>query len=218
MKVLVIGATGATGRDLLDLLVKDKDVQSIEVFVRRKPDIENEKLKVHVVDFDKPDTWKHLVNGDVLFSCLGTTLKAAGSKEAQYKVDYQYQYQFAKAAKENGVKNHVLVSAGNASAKSLFFYSKMKGELEDSVKELNFEKLIIMQPPLLVRKGSERKAEVYAEKTLRLLNSWGLLKKQKPMPTHLLAKAMIDSYKITGNGVTTLKAPDIFMLGSNNNG
>lgn len=218
MKVLVIGATGATGRDLLDLLDKDKDVQSIEVFVRRVPVQMSDKIIVHKVDFDKPDTWKHLVKGDVLFSCLGTTLKAAGSKEAQYKVDYQYQYLFAKAAKENGVKNHVLVSAGNASAKSFFFYSKMKGELEDSVKDLGFEKLIIMQPPLLVRYGSNRKAEVFAGKIIGFLNKLGLFKWYKPMPTHLLAKAMIDSYKKTGNGVTTLKATDIFMLGSNNNG
>lgn len=209
MKVLVIGATGATGRDLVDLLIKDKDVQSIEVFARRKPDLENDKLTTHVVDFDKPDTWKHLVKGDLLFSCLGTTLKAAGSKEAQYKVDYLYQYRFAKAARENGVKNHVLVSAGNASAKSLFFYSRMKGELEDSVKDLGFEKLIIMQPPLLVRKGSERKAEVYAEKILSSLHKLGLFKWYKPMPTHLLAKAMIDSFKRSGKGTYTLKATDI---------
>lgn len=142
----------------------------------------------------------------LVIGATGTT----GSKEAQYKVDYQYQYRFAKAAKENGVENYVLVSASNASSNSIVFYSKMKGDLERSVKELGFEKLIIMQPPLLVRKGSERKTEVYTAKTLRLLNSWGLLKKQKPMPAHLLAKAMIDSFKSLGKGTFTLKAKDIF--------
>lgn len=139
---------------------------------------------------------------------IGAT-EAAGSKEAQYKVDYQYQYQFAKAAKENGVKNHVLASAGNASAKSLLFYSRMKGELEDSVKELGFEKLIIMQPPLLVRKASERKAEVFAEKIISFLNKLGLFKWYKPMPTNLLAKAMIRSAKVLGKGTFTLNASGI---------
>lgn len=209
MKVLVIGATGATGKDLLELLFMDKDVQSIEVFARRKPELENDKIKVHMVDFDKPLTWKHLVKGDVLFSCLGTTLKAAGSKENQYRIDYRYQYEFATAAKENGVESYVLVSASNASSNSLVFYSKMKGELEDSVKKLGFEKLIIFQPPLLVRKGSDRKAEIYAEKALRLLNSCGLLKKYKPMPTSVLAKAMIDSVKNLGKGTFTIKAREI---------
>jgi hypothetical protein len=51
-------------------------------------DLQHKKLKVYIIDFDKPNQWKHLVKGDVLFSCLGTTLKAAGSKQAQWKIDY----------------------------------------------------------------------------------------------------------------------------------
>jgi uncharacterized protein YbjT (DUF2867 family) len=99
MHALLIGATGATGKDLLDLLLKDDDFHRVDIFVRRDVDSNHEKLNVHVIDFEKPDQWKHLVRGDVLFSCLGTTLKAAGSKEAQWKIDYDYQYEFAKAAR-----------------------------------------------------------------------------------------------------------------------
>src|SRR5690606_10772270 len=98
----------------------------------RSLDIRHEKLHVHVIDFDKPEQWERLVDGDVLFSCLGTTLKAAGSKEAQWNVDYGYQYAFAKAARNNGVNSYVLVSASNASPSSPFFYAKMKGKLEEA--------------------------------------------------------------------------------------
>lgn len=95
--------------------------------MRRDLGLRHEKLKIHVIDFDKPKQWKHLVKGDVLFSCLGTTLKAAGSKEAQWKIDYEYQYQFAKAARENDVDKYVLVSTSLASPDFLFFYTRMKG-------------------------------------------------------------------------------------------
>jgi uncharacterized protein YbjT (DUF2867 family) len=152
MHALLIGATGATGRDPLDLLLKDDDFHRVDIFVRREIETNHEKLNVHAIDFDKPDQWKHLVKGDVLFSCLGTTLIAAGSKEAQWKIDYDYQYEFAKAARENGVDNYVLVSAGMASPDSLFFYTRMKGQLEEAVKALEFAKLSIFNPPVLVRK------------------------------------------------------------------
>ncbi|NCC45251.1 MAG: semialdehyde dehydrogenase, partial [Clostridia bacterium] len=87
MNALLIGATGATGSDLLQLLLKDSEVESVTIFVRRDPQITHPKLEVHLIDFDKKEQWHHLVKGDILFSCLGTTLKDAGSKEAQWKVD-----------------------------------------------------------------------------------------------------------------------------------
>ena len=117
MHALIIGATGATGIDLLNLLLADPDFKRIDIFVRRPIELLNKKLNTQLVDFDHPERWKHLVKGDVLFSALGTTLKAAGSKQGQWKIDYEYQYQFSKAARENNVANLVLVSAGMASAK-----------------------------------------------------------------------------------------------------
>jgi uncharacterized protein YbjT (DUF2867 family) len=152
MKALVIGATGATGKDLVNQLLTDKDFEEIDVFVRKPLDIQNNKLKVHVVNFENPDEWKNMVKGDVAFSCLGTTLKTAGSKEAQRKVDFDYQYEFAKAAKENDVEDYILVSAYGADPKSKIFYSKMKGELEEAVKQLHFNKITIFKPGMLERR------------------------------------------------------------------
>ena len=86
MHALLIGATGATGKDLLELLLKDNAIHQVDIFVRRHPDLQHNKLNIHVIEFDRPEQWKHLVKGDVLFSCLGTTLKAAGSKDAQWKI------------------------------------------------------------------------------------------------------------------------------------
>ncbi|HRZ42187.1 MAG TPA: NAD(P)H-binding protein [Bacteroidales bacterium] len=201
MKVLLLGATGATGKDLLELLLKDDEIQQLDVFVRRNPGIQNERLKIHVIDFDNPDEWKEYVKGDVLFSCLGTTRKLAGSKESQWKVDHTYQYQFAKAAREHGVPCYVLVSAINAAAKSPFFYSRMKGQLDEDVRALHFNKLIIFRPPLLLRGGAERPTEVQGARIIGFFNRMGLLRAQKPISTIRLAEAMISSVKVLKDGI-----------------
>lgn len=210
MKALVIGATGATGKDLVKQLLNDKEFEEIDIFVRKPVDIQNDKLNVHVVDFEKPEEWKDKVKGDIAFSCLGTTLKDAGSKEAQRKVDFDYQYEFAKAAKENDVEDYVLVSAYGANPKSKIFYSKMKGELEEAVKQLHFNKITIFKPGMLERKDSERTGEVLGSRIIKFANKLGLLESQKPLPTDVLAKAMINSSKIKSNGYSSIKLGNIF--------
>ncbi len=178
--------------------------------MRQELKLVHEKFKVHVIDFDRMEQWKPLVKGDVLFSCLGTTLKKAGSKEAQWKIDYEYQYHFAQAAKENNINNYVLVSAGFASPDSMFFYSKMKGQLEEAVKALGFPTLTIFNPPVLKRKNSDRPAEVIGWKTMEFFNKLGLFPSQKPLPTEVLAQAMINAAKSKENGLTTLQGEAIW--------
>lgn len=210
MHALLIGATGATGKDLLDLLLKDESFHQVDIFVRRDLAVQHEKLKIHIINFDQPEQWKHLVKGDVLFSCLGTTLKAAGSKEAQWKVDYDYQYLFAKFARENNVNDCVLVSSGFSSPNSPFFYTRMKGQLEEAVKALRFPKLTIFNPPVLIRKNSDRTMEVAGLKAVQFFNQMGLFRSQKPLPTEILAQAMVNSAKTKENSLTTFKGQAIW--------
>lgn len=217
MKALVIGATGATGKSLVSKLLADKEYEKVDVFVRKPLNIDSPKLNVHIVNFDKPEEWKDLVKGDVAFSCLGTTLKAAGSKEAQRKVDYDYQYNFAKTAKENEVDDYILVSAYGANPKSKIFYSKMKGELEESIKNLHFNKITIFQPGMLERKDTERTGEVLGGKIIKFANKFGILTQQKPLPTDILAQAMINSSKIKSYGYSKIKLGSIFSFAEKTN-
>ncbi|QBO59198.1 NAD(P)H-binding protein [Chryseobacterium salivictor] len=217
MKALIIGATGATGKDLVHQLLQDSDFKEIDVFVRKPLTINDSKLKTHVVDFEKPEEWKDLVKGDVAFSCLGTTLKTAGSKEAQKKVDVDYQYNFAKSAKENEVEDFILVSAYGASATSKMFYSQLKGELEEKIKKLHFNKVTIFQPGMLERKSSDRFGEVAGAKVIKFINKFGLLKSQKPLPTDVLAHAMINASKIKSNGYSKIKLGSIFSFANKHN-
>ncbi len=209
MKALIIGATGATGKDLVQQLLSDQEYDEVLTFTRKPLDFTHEKLINHVVDFNQPDQWKDKIVGDVAYSCLGTTLKDAGSKEAQRKIDFDFQYQFAQNARENNVDDYILVSAYGANPNSKIFYSKMKGELEEAVKNLHFTKLTIFKPGMLERKNTERSGEVLGGKIIRFANHLGLFKSQKPLDTSILAKAMITSSKIKSNGFSEIQLNNI---------
>lgn len=200
MKAIIIGATGAVGRDLLEQSLADNRYERVDAFVRRPLAVTHEKLSVHVIDFEQPETWRSEVKGDsesVLFSCLGTTLKQAGGKQPQWRVDYDYQLEFARAAAENGVGEYVLVSSMGANARSMNFYMYMKGALEDAVKALEFRHITIVQPPSLIRKNSDRWAETASVRVLQALNRIGLLRRVAPMPTEEVAACML---RHAGNG------------------
>lgn len=209
MKALVIGATGAVGKDLVEQLLADDAFDRVEVFVRREVPSASPKLVVHIVDFDRPEEWAGLMTGDVLFSCLGTTLKAAGGQEAQWKVDYTYQLEAAKAARASGVPKYVLVSSIGASSESKIFYTRMKGALEDAVKALGFPGCFILQPPSLIRKGSNRFGEKAGVAVLKALNAVGLLRAWKPMPTEAVASAMLRLAKSPLSGPHTITSQSI---------
>ncbi|MBK9270358.1 MAG: NAD(P)H-binding protein [Saprospiraceae bacterium] len=199
---LVIGATGATGRPLVRQLLEDSDFSEVHIFVRRKSNLEHPKLKEWVVDFNQMADWKNLIRGDVGFSCMGSTLKQAGSKEAQRKIDFDHQLNFAKLSRENGVEHFALVSAYGASSHSRIFYSKMKGELEEAVQHLGFPCCSIFQPGMLIRENTDRPMEIWGIQMLKLLNKVGLFKSQQPLPTEILAKAMIQVSKTNSPGLS----------------
>jgi len=210
MKALIIGATGATGKDLVTQLLADDTYSEVHCFVRKPLTLTHPKLHAHVVDFDTPEAWSDLLHGDVAFSCLGTTLAVAGSKEAQWRVDYDYQYNFAKHCRQNGVPTFVLISAAGAKAQSKLFYNRMKGQLEDAVKALDFSCLLIFQPSVLIRSNSDRGGENFTVKVFNFLNKLGILKRYRPMPTAVLAQKMRKEVATVPKGLHTFTLDKIF--------
>ena len=196
LEAIVLGATGATGQELVKLLLKDPNFSKVTIFVRKKPRVKHKKLTTYEIDFSRLNEYKGLINGDVIFSALGTTLSQAGSKTQQYLVDFNYQYEFAKIGSENKVIHYSLVSSVGANIKSPFFYPKTKGALEEAVKKLGFNNIYIFQPPFLIRQSNLiRPGEKIALKILKLLNQIGILKSQKPISVSDLAQKMINEIK-----------------------
>lgn len=210
MRALIIGATGATGKDLVNTLLRDPDYTGVLVFVRRSTGIHHPKLTEVLTDFNKMESIQEHIKGDVWFSCLGTTLKTAGSKEKQWHIDYEIPLEFARIAKRNGVGQMVLLSSYGASPHSKVFYSKMKGELEEKMKGLGFEKLIIFKPGLLLRKDTDRLGERISASAIHFLNRLGIIQKFRPMPTEILAEKLAKAPKVFANGVHVIELDGIF--------
>ena len=209
MKAVLIGATGAVGKDLLQALLEDARYTEVVAFARRALGVQHEKLREHTIDFDAPATWQELVKGDVLFSTLGTSLKQAGSKEAQRHIDYDYQLAFAKAAKANGVKSLVLLSSIGADSKSSIFYLRLKGELDDAVRDLGFDSLSIVRPPSLIRAKSKRFGETASVKFLQAANAIGLAKWLAPMETAVVARSMAALGLDSASGTRIIEGQDV---------
>lgn len=212
MKALVIGATGATGKELVTLLLESPDYSEVSIFVRCSTGKTHSKLTEHIVDFSDVNSFQELITGDVLFSCLGTTLKDAGSKEKQWKIDYDIPADFASAARKNEVQSLVLVSSYGASAKSSVFYSMMKGKLEDHLQELNFSQYIIFRPGPLIRENTDRLGEKISIKVIKFFNAIGLFKNLKPITTAFLAEKLVKAPKALPSGNTTLELDRILEL------
>lgn len=192
---IVIGATGLIGKLLVNKFLDDSRYHTVKVFARKSSGINHPKLEEHIVDFDEIEKWKSDISGDDLFSAMGTTIRKAKSTTVQYKVDVTYQYEFAKAAAENGVKSYFLVSSSGANARSKFFYIRIKGELEEKVKLLPFNIIRIFRPSLLIGERVEKRfGEKAAERLLKIVVPlFPFLKNQRPIEGEKVARAMIVS-------------------------
>lgn len=188
--IVVVGATGLVGREIVQQSLEDPSVDKVTILVRRSSGNLHPKLQEHLVDFERPEEWAKLVFGSTVFSALGTTLKVAGSERAQYRVDHDYQAWVARAARNNGVEVYVLISAAASSARSPLFYSRMKGELEEEVLALGFPRSRILRPGFLDGDRTEvRLAERLALPLVRALPAWKSLAALRAIHVRDVARA-----------------------------
>jgi uncharacterized protein YbjT (DUF2867 family) len=174
-QVLIAGATGLVGRELLAGLLADPSVGSVRSLGRRPLPADrlaaHPKLHGQVVDFA---ALPELPPVDEVYLALGTTIKVAGSQAAFRAVDFDANLAVARAALAAGARRAGLVSAMGASAGSSVFYNRVKGELEAALQALPFEGLAIARPSLLIGDRlalgqPQRPGERWGEALARLL-------------------------------------------------
>jgi uncharacterized protein YbjT (DUF2867 family) len=191
-KALVIGATGLIGKQLVELLLNSDRYNEVRVLVRKLLHIPHPKLVEVRYNFAQPDATQ--VIGDDVFCCLGTTMKQAGSKEAFYAVDYEYPVQTARFARQNGATQYLIVSSMGADPKSAFFYNRVKGEVEESLRLVGFGSLHIFRPSLLLGdRGERRIGEQIGESLMRVFKPImiGPLRKYQAIDSATVANAML---------------------------
>jgi uncharacterized protein YbjT (DUF2867 family) len=211
---ILVGATGLVGSAILRLALAEKRIGSVVVLARRATGASSPKLREHVVDFEAPATLSGLLRGDVLFSALGTTIRAAGSRAAQWHVDHDLQLQISAAARRNGVPALVLVSSAGASPASPAFYPRMKGILERDVVKLGFERTRILRPGLLAGERAEPRAgEKVAQRILGPIARF-LPYVLRPVPAEVVARAAVQSAFGRAAGVIRYEAAEVFRIGA----
>lgn len=191
---IIIGATGLVGTELVKQLFSDATYSSVKIFVRKKLELEHPKLEQCIINFEKFEEVKDHIKGDVVFCCMGTTIKVAGSQDAFFKVDHTYPYYFAQLAKANGIDKFLLVSSLGADKNSSNFYLRVKGQIEWDLERLKFRNLIILRPSMLLGNRKEfRLGELIGKVMMKTLAFVfiGKLKKYRAIEAASVAKAMI---------------------------
>lgn len=213
MIATVIGSTGLTGSFLVRQLLADSAITKVISISRRSLNISNSKLtEVLISNLAELPTIESKTRGELYFCCLGTTIKAAGSKENFERVDHAAIVDFAKIAKAHEAKSFTLVSAMGANANSTLFYNRVKGHTEDDVKALGLRSLIIFRPALLVGpRAGVRFGERLLTKTIAPLSRLLPTRLQKSLITkaETLATRMVAEGKAAPPGIHVILAKDI---------
>ncbi len=192
---VIIGATGAVGREILEEILEKDFYKKVYVLGRSSVTklVDNEKLEKIVVDFENLEFDINILNNADVFAALGTTIKIAKTKENQRKIDLGYTINFAKIC-EGRVRSFNVVSAVGANRKSKSFYSSLKGELEEQLQKMNLGILRIYRPSLLISKRSDKRMmEDFFIKLSPMIKFIlnGKFKKYSPIEVELLGKEMV---------------------------
>lgn len=194
-KILLFGGTGLIGSELLQLLLQDPEIHVV-AFTRQLIEVKNSSAAFTnlLVNFDTIEDAATNITGDIVFCCLGTTLRKAKSQAAFKNIDHTLVLRIARIAAANHVKKFMVISSIGAHAASSNFYLKTKGEMERDLQALPFNQLTILRPSVLVGKRKEFRLLERAGIALASFISplmIGSLRKYKPIAARTVAKAMI---------------------------
>lgn len=196
MKVVVAGGTGLVGSFLLKDLDANPQITSV-IALTRSAQENYGKVEWKVADLGDVAKLTSIMTGcDAAISCLGTTMKSAGSKAAFEKVDLEYVVNLGQAAKAVGANTFRVISAVGAGLKSKVYYNRIKGKMEIAITDLGFKNLIFFQPSLLLGPRKEyRLGEKIGTVVMKLFSPlmMGSMRKSKPIHVKTVAQGIANS-------------------------
>jgi len=208
MKLMLLGATGLVGSQLLNFALRDSRISRITALTRH-PLAKHEKLENHIIDFKNLPNEASFWKVDATLCTLGTTMKVAGSKEAFKFVDHDLPLSIAEIVKDHGCESFILNSAMGANPNSKFFYNKVKGELETNLEKLNFRSLSLIRPGLI---GGEREEFRFGEESAKYfmnILSPLLPKAWQINPAEKIAMAMLEATIQNKPGLNIITSKDL---------
>lgn len=207
LTALVAGASGLVGGEILRRLVASDAYDRVVVLTRRDlgGDARGSKVRQVIVDFARLDAVRAQLRADHVFCALGTTIRKAGSQARFREVDCGYPLALARTARDQGARHFSIVSALGASRSSPFFYSRVKGEVEEGLRAMGWPSLAIFRPSVIAgERGEPRPLERLGEHLLRLAPAtW------RPVPASDIAAAMVAVAQDSPSGVTIVESRDI---------
>ena len=201
---IIFGSSGLIGNELFKTILLKNIYSKIKIFVRTMPEVDNPKVEIIKTDFRNLEKYKDKINGDDCYFCIGTTKKDTPDKSEYTRIEYDIPVRVATIAKENSVNSFFYVSSIGANSKASSNYLKNKGLVEEKIKNLNFNKLAIIRPSLLVgNRKSFRLGEVIFTPIMNTLTlfAFGSLKKYKPIKIENVVKAMLYISTSTSNKI-----------------
>ena len=191
---IIFGSSGLIGNELLKNILLNSSYDKIKVFVRSMPKMNNSKVEIIKTDFANLKNYKDKIKGDDCFFCIGTTKKDTPDKDEYRRIEYNIPVDVAKIAKANSVNSFLYISSIGANPNASSNYLKNKGQVEEELKNLNFSKLAIIRPSLLVgNRKSFRLGEIIFTPIMNTLSifAFGSLKKYKPIKIENVVKATL---------------------------
>lgn len=202
-RVLLLGATGLVGSELLAQLFADRTISQIVTISRRA--LPNSRVESHVFPLEEMHTYPDLFETDEIFCALGTTIKKAGSREEFRRIDHDLPLEAADLGRQHGAGQFLLVSALGADSSSRIFYNRVKGEIEDDLRTLGYPSITIARPSLLLGPRNERRAGDEIAKKL----SWLTPSRYQPIEASAVARSLVDAAREGRPGVRILESREM---------
>jgi uncharacterized protein YbjT (DUF2867 family) len=194
-KVVLIGATGLIGSELLKDLIASDQISEILSISRKPLDTVHDKLTELTINFEDLEMYSEEIKGDIIYSCLGTTRNETPDEELYKKIDFYYPLKLAVIALKNRASQLHIVSSLGADAGASNSYLKLKGELEAEIIKLKYKSIHIYQPSFLTGKRQQKRtADKILTPLMRLIDSimLGPLRKYRSIAATTVSKAMLN--------------------------